>query len=143
MNKSLKILIAITAVGLIAAYLVYELYYNKPHPDYEEKMAVYTLSAEELYHQFETNTDSANNKFTGKIIRITGKMDKVEVTDSLTIGVIALSTGLFGDQGIRCTMLPKYAEKAQTLKTPKKVRIKGLCSGYNDTDVILEHCSFK
>jgi len=143
MKKTLKIIGILALIGVIAAFLVYRFVYNKPHPDYEKEVAVYTLSAKEFYNEFKNQTDTANKKYTGKMIQVNGVLDKVEETDSLTIGVFVLSSGMFGDEGIRCTMLPNYGKKAKNLSPPVDVKIKGLCTGYNDTDVIMEHCSFK
>lgn len=142
MRKTLKIIGILALIGIIAAFLVYRFVYNKSHPDYEKEAAVYTLSAKEFYNEFKNQTAAANKKYTGKMIRVKGELDKVERTDSLTIAIFALSSGMFGDEGIRCTMLPKYNQKAKNLSTPANIIIKGLCTGYNDTDVVMEHCSF-
>ncbi len=141
MKKTLKIIGILALIGIIAAFLVYRFVYNKPHPDYEEEVAVYTLSAEEFYNEFQNQTDAANKKYTGKMLKVKGELDKVEETDSLTIGVFAISSGMFGDEGIRCTMLPKYIPQLQKFTLPAEVTIKGFCTGYNDTDIIMEHCS--
>ncbi|MCF8230702.1 MAG: OB-fold putative lipoprotein [Bacteroidales bacterium] len=142
MRKTLKIIGILALIGIIAAFLVYRFVYNKPHPDYEKEVAEYTLSAKEFYDEFKNQTVAANKKYTGKMIQVKGELDKVIQTDSLTIGVFVFSTGMFGNEGIRCTLLPKYNQKAKNLSTPANVSIKGLCTGYNDTDVIMEHCSF-
>ena len=142
MKKAFKIIGIIAVIGLIAGFLVYQFVYNKPHPDYEKEEAVYTLPAKKLYQEFKNQTDSANEKYSGKIIAVTGELDKVVNTDSLTIGVFAFSSGMFGEEGIRCTMLPEYTKKAKALNTPTNIKIKGLCTGFNDPDVIMEHCSF-
>lgn len=142
MRKTFKIIGILAAVGIIAGFLVYRFVYNKAHPEYEKEEAVYTLPAKKLYKEFKNQTDSANEKYSGKIIAVTGELDKVVNTDSLTIGVFVLSTGMFGDEGIRCTMLPKYTEKARKLNTPVNIKIKGMCSGFNDPDIIMEYCSF-
>jgi hypothetical protein len=74
------------------------------------------------------------------VIQITGRINKVESVDSLTIAVFILDEGMFGDEGIRCSMLPNHSEKTHSLEG-KTTTIKGYLTGYNDTDVILENCS--
>lgn len=143
MKKTFKIIGLLALAGVVGAILMYQFVYNKPHPDYEKEVALYTLPAEEIFQEFESNPKEANSKYTGKMIQVTGELDKVEQTDSLTIGVFVLSEGMFGDEGIRCTMLPKYAKQLKGVKLPIDIRIKGLCTGYNDTDIIMEHCSMK
>jgi len=48
--------------------------------------------------------------------------------------------GMFGDEGIRCSFIPKFNNRLKALTYPAPVTLKGFCAGYNDTDVILEHC---
>jgi hypothetical protein len=48
---------------------------------------------------------------------------------------------MFGDEGIRCVMSKKSSPEAAKLKPDGITRIKGYCTGFNDTDVIMEHCS--
>ena len=55
--------------------------------------------------------------------------------------VFAYRKGDFGDEGVRVTMLPEYHQAGKAINPFKPVVIKGLCTGYNDTDVILENGS--
>jgi hypothetical protein len=55
--------------------------------------------------------------------------------------VFVFEQGDFGDEGIRCTMLPKYNFEAGKLQPDVEIKVKGYCTGYNETDVILEKCS--
>jgi hypothetical protein len=65
----------------------------------------------------------------------------VETPDSLTIVVFALGEGMFGDEGIRLTMLDNHSQAAIALLKDASATLKGYCTGYNGTDVILEKCS--
>jgi len=58
--------------------------------------------------------------------------------DSMVIVVFAYRKGDFGDEGIRVTMLPQFNQAAKGIDPFKQVKIKGLCTGYNGTDVIME-----
>jgi len=77
---------------------------------------------------------------TSKVIVISGLVSHLESPENMTIAVFALEQGIFGDEGIRCTMLPNHSENI-LLYAGKEIKIKGYCAGYNDTDVILEKCS--
>ena len=136
-----KIVIGLFFTGVIAAVLVYFIVYNKPHPNYETMAAVYTVTAADMYHAFTTNKQEATNKYTGKVIAVSGKLSNVEVVDSLTICVFVLNKGVFGDEGLRCTMLPSFREQAKNFQPDGEVKLKGYCTGFNDTDVIMEKCS--
>ena len=70
-----------------------------------------------------------------------GKLSKIEASDSLVTAVFVFGQGDFGDEGIRCSMLPKYSFEAGKLQPDGEIKVKGYCTGYNETDVILEKCS--
>ncbi len=140
MKKWAKILtgiLVLISVGVLIGYF----YINKPHPDYETMEAKYKLKARELYDIFYNSPKIASGTYNGKIIQITGTPDNIETTDSLVIAVFAYNKGMFGDEGIRCIMLPDYNDIKDTFSPGQKISLKGFCSGYNDTDVILEKCS--
>jgi hypothetical protein len=63
---------------------------------------------------------------------------RVETVGNLVIVVFAYKKGDFGDEGIRVTMLPAFQQAAKGINPFKDVRIKGLCTGYNGQDVIME-----
>jgi len=74
-------------------------------------------------------------------LQLTGIPSSIEVGDSLVVVVFVFNTGMFGDEGIRCTMLPNHTENTKSMSLIDKITIKGYCSGYNETDVVLEQCS--
>jgi len=141
MKTWIKIAIGLLFAGIIGAAFIYYFIYNKQHPDYEHEKAVYTLSANSLYHSFRDNGEAATKLYTGKVIEINGKLAKTEPADSIVVAVFVFNQGMFGDEGIRCTMLPKFNDATLGLSPDSEVSIKGYCTGYNDTDVILEKCS--
>jgi hypothetical protein len=141
MKTWVKVILGLFVVGIIAAVLVYIFVYNKSHPDYEKMKPDYSLSASELYNSFKANTTGSERKYNGKVLALNGTLTKVESTDSLVIAVFVFNQGMFGDEGIRCTMLPKFNEEAKKLQPGNVYNIKGYCTGFNDPDVILEQCS--
>lgn len=141
MKTWIKIVLGLVVIGMFALFLVYKFVYNKQHPDYENIEASYTLNAQDLYQAYKNNKDVASTQYNGKVIALTGKLSKVETADSLVTAVFVFSQGDFGDEGIRCTMLKKFNDAADKLQPDGDVMIKGYCTGYNETDVILEKCS--
>ena len=141
MKTWVKIILGLLVVGMVALVLVYVFIYNKSHPDYENIKPDYSLTASELYTSFTTNRTGSETKYNGKVLDINGTLTKVESTDSLVIAVFVFNQGIFGDEGIRCTMLQKFNEKARKLQPGNLYNIKGYCTGFNDPDVILEKCS--
>ena len=141
MKTWVKILLILIVLGIIGAGLGYKFIYNKPHRDYEKAKADFTLPAKDLFEAYRNSKQEAEQKYNGKVIDISGKIKSVEDVDTLVIVVFAFSEGMFGDEGIRCTMLPKYKPADLKIMVNSVVDLKGYCTGYNDTDVILEKCS--
>ncbi len=141
MKKWIKILALLALLGIAAGIFVYYFVYNKPHPDYEKSKAEYTMTAKELYEGFITGEATPGQKYNGKVIEISGLLSSVESVDSLVIVIFAFNQGMFGDEGVRCTMLPSFNEEAKNLVPGTEVFLKGLCTGFNGSDVILEKCS--
>jgi hypothetical protein len=137
-NILLIILAALILIGGASAWFVYKYVYNKPHPDYETAIPAIYVKAKELFTEYSDNPDAANQKYLDKVVEIAGDVSSVEQVDSLVIVVFAFNKGVFGDEGIRVTMLPGYREQALSLDSNAPIRLKGHCTGYNDTDVILE-----
>lgn len=142
MNKWFRLLLILVILGGIAGYLVYTQLYNKPHRDFERAAIDYELTAEELFSAYVNDPSEAQQKYTGKVLQISGDISSVAQPDSLVIVVFALQEGMFGEEGIRCTVLPNHQQQALSLKPDEAISIKGYCTGYNETDVILEKCSF-
>ncbi len=141
-NKSwLYIIIGCAIFGMILTYGGYSFVYNKSHPDYENVEPAFNVTAQDLYQAYKTNKEVAAVKYNGKMVALTGKLSKVETADSLVTAVFVFTQGDFGDEGIRCTVLKKFNDAADKLQPDGEVKLKGYCTGYNETDVILEKCS--
>lgn len=140
MKTWIKIVIGLAVLGIIGGWLGYTYIYNKPHRDYEAADPDYTLEAAEVYNRYTGEREEAEKKFNGKVLEISGTLHGVETPDSLTIAVFAFEEGMFGNQGIRCTLLEGYKDDIRSY-TGKQITLKGYCTGYNGTDVILEKCS--
>ncbi len=141
MKIGLKIGFGILVIGIVAGVLGYLFVYNKPHRNFEKASPDFNLSTFELFDAYISDRKMAETKFNGKVIQLEGAVQKIEKVDSIIIVVFVFQEGLFGDEGIRCTMLPKFNDDILKVKPETSVLIKGFCTGYNDTDVILEKCS--
>ena len=143
MNKStvkklwITILI-LTIIGVLTGTGVYIYVFYKPHRNYERARVDVKLAAKNLFDEYTSDQKTADQRFLGKVVEITGEMTDVEQADSLVIVVFAYRSGDFGDEGIRVTMLPDYNEKARELRPHQSVDLKGHCTGYNGTDIIIE-----
>lgn len=136
----MKVIGVVAVAGIVAAIALYIFVYNKPHPDYAKASPEFVLTAEELFRSYQSGKATSQD-LTGAVLQVSGIIHKVEATDDQVIAVTVFDEGLFGDEGIRYTMLPEYHQKIRQLTDGESATIKGLCTGYNDTDVILEKCS--
>ena len=140
MKKAIKIFGAVVVVGVVAAIYIWFFIYNKPHRNYEKATADFTLTASSCYQQYANDANEAS-VYTGKVLQIEGIPSSIENNDSTVVIVFAFNEGMFGEEGIRCSMLSKYQTESTRLNLTDNILIKGYCTGYNGTDVILEHCS--
>lgn len=131
----------VTLFAIITAALIYFFVYNKPQPDYFKATPDFELNSQDLFREFKENPSEASAKYNGKVIAVKGELSAVETTDSSTIGVFAIDEGMFGDEGLRFSFIPEHS--GQLISTPpgSTIVIKGYCTGFNETDVIFEHCS--
>lgn len=141
MSTMVKVLICVGLGLVLAALCFWFLVYNKPHTDIKKAKAEYIIGAEQLYSVFRNNKDSSNSKYNGRVIEISGSLTKVEVTDSLVVAIFVYEQGTFGDQGVRCTMLPEFSEQIKSAQAESFIKLKGFCAGFNDMDVIFDKVS--
>jgi hypothetical protein len=141
MKKILLIALAILILLGAGAFIVYKFIYNKPKtesvPEIVNKKADLQLAAKRLWTDYSMNKDIADPKYTGKVIEIKGSIMRVETIENNVIVVFAFKKGEKGDEGIRVTMLPAYSQASKGINPFKDVRIKGLCNGYIDGNVIM------
>ncbi len=140
-KKWILILGSFAIIGIIAALLVYIFVYNKQQPDYSKAKPDFTINGAQIFNEFRNNPDASAEKYNGKVLAIEGNLNSVERTDSLTIAVFAIEEGMFGDEGIRFAFIPEFAAKIASIPPESLVTIKGYCTGFNETDIIMEHCS--
>lgn len=140
-RKLLTVVFLMAVIGIIAAVLIYIFVYNKPQPDFAKAKPDYSLKAAELFSEFKTDANASNARYGGKVVAVSGNLSGIEITDSLTVAIFALQEGMFGDEGIRCALIPAYADEVSIITPGTEITLKGYCTGFNDTDVILEHCS--
>lgn len=137
MKTWMKIGLGLVVIGIIGAVVVYKFVYNKPHPDYETVTADFRIEAKQLFSEFKSDETAAGQKYNGKVIEISGIPTSIEDADSMLIVVFAFEEGVFGSEGIRITMLPKFNDQLKD-NPLENITLKGFCTGFNDTDVIFE-----
>jgi len=142
MKKLLKIGLILLVTGLVTAALVWKFYINKPHDDIEKATPAYTMAAEELWKQYTGNLRIADSTYTGKVIELTGTLNRAEKSDSLVYAVFVMEIdSMFGNKSVRCEMLPKYNARTTATANGTPIKIKGFCTGFDGTDIKFNKCS--
>lgn len=142
MKKLFKIGIILAVTGVIAATLVWKFYINKPHDDINKAIPAYSISIEEIWKSYNADPKIADSIYTGQVIELTGNLSRIDKNDSLVSVIFVMdSDPMFGDKTISCQMYQEHNDEAASLVVGSKVKIKGFCTGYNDTDIIFNKCS--
>jgi hypothetical protein len=142
MNKILKIGFILLVTGLVAAALVWKFYVNKPHDNIEKATPAYSVSTEEIWSRYNTDRKIADSLYNNQVIEVTGNLSRIDKNDTLVSAIFVMAAdSMFGDKTIACQMYKKYNEEAVALIAGAKVKIKGFCVGYDDTDIKFNKCS--
>ncbi|KAF0132162.1 MAG: hypothetical protein FD155_686 [Bacteroidetes bacterium] len=141
MKKYLKIIAVLGSLGLIAGIFVFVFVVNKSHPDYEHKKPDFTLTVSELYSTYQNDNVKGSATYDGKVVQVSGALSAVESSGNDTYVCFVLNEGMFGAEGVRVRMLENQKKPSQKLEPGQAVAIKGFVTGYNETDVVLEHGS--
>jgi hypothetical protein len=142
MNKLLKIGFILAAIGLVVAALVWKFYVNKPHDDIEKATPAYSMSTEEIWGKYNTDRKTSDSLFNNMVIEVTGNLSRVDKNDSLVSVIFVMAAdSMFGDKTIACQVYKKHNDEAGALTVGTKVKIKGVCIGFDDTDIKFNKCS--
>jgi hypothetical protein len=103
-----------------------------------KEKAVYTLTTDELFSAFEENETTANEKFLGKVIEVTGKVSEIEKTDKGQLVIVLSCNSPMG--GVRCTFETNQKKILNTVTKGTIHTVKGKCSGML-MEVVFDNCS--
>ena len=131
MNSNLKkLLIAFVLLVFIGAGYAYYMY-NKPVESLDRKDADVTITADQLIKDYEADENTANQKYLGKVVIVSGKITDITTEDGKKKINLETSNPI---SAVICEMEENH--KTEDLKAGDNVKIKGMCSGYL-SDVIL------
>lgn len=131
------ILLSAFLLALAAAVAIYFLVYNKPHKDAANLKPEHEISATELYAQYSSNEADADALYLGKMIEITGILEKIS-TDEM--GVTSLFLAVESDMdNVICELDEIYKKEVPGLNPGNTVKVRGWCSG-SMGDVIISRC---
>jgi hypothetical protein len=109
--------------------------YNKPGESFVTGDPVYSVSASELFVEFEADAAAADKKYLNRIIAVTGQIADIRAVDSVGVNVtLSTGTSIFG---VSCRI--SDPREANGLRNGQLIRVKGLCTGVL-MDVVLVKC---
>ena len=151
LKKSHKIIAVLLLLGLIGGIVMPKIIVDaypwdlfRGQPNYEKMDADFSMTANELFDEFDQNEKEATLKYQDKIIALTGTIESVKpVIDSQIQVVMTADNALFG--GIKALMHskyvddPEYQEQISGLKSGMVSELKCKCVGF-DMEVDLNNC---
>ena len=134
MKKRTILWIGIPLLLLLAAAWAYHLYV-KPHQSAAGETADFTIEADSLYSQYQTNEHAADQKYLGKVIEVSGKLSDIQHNGKAEVWILS-PQGTGG--GINCQLFAGIKSDPEP-KSGDIVTVKGRCTGYL-MDVNLVDC---
>lgn len=125
----LPLLVIASAVGI---YIFKE--YNRVHKDTAKLKPDYTLKAEDLVKEFETNEQASNKKYWDKVILVDGVVKQVEKDDKGFYSVVLGDTASMSS--VRCSIDSLHGNEAATVQQGSTIAVKGICTGFNADEML-------
>ena len=122
-NKFLLFFLAFLVVSIALGYY----FYNKAPQSIQGSEAI-TIGSAQLYDLYRTDSAGAQQRFSGKVLSVTGGVVKIDKNQQGET-VVSLATGLPGAY-VNCSM----DALAITLHEGQKATVKGFCSGIGQGD---------
>jgi hypothetical protein len=110
----------------------------KPHQNAAGETAVASFTAPELYREFQNDENTANKKWVGKVIEVSGTISSVNEST----GYVSITLKTPGEGGINCSIAKADLGSNNKLKNGDSLIVKGKCTGYL-MDVNLVDCVIK
>ena len=127
MKKTLKIVLVVVLIGAcIGGFIAYKMW-NKPFDDVTE-MEGLKVNADVLYKAFESNEQTANTTYVGKVVEVTGTVGDIETSDSIARVMITFPDAMNG--AVRVTLDSRHLADAKAVKTGDQATFKGFCNGF-------------
>ena len=144
MKRPLTLALSLLVLGVI--FFVYKSF-NKEHTDVATADVLQKLSAYELFAAFDTSEEEATQKYAEQVITVSGLLFHRDLSNDQEPQIILEGNG--DDGFIRCGFKIEYLQNAMDLTDGDRVKVKGLCKGFNDAgdldlladrDVVLSNC---
>lgn len=102
-----------------------------------DQMPAIEVSAKKLYSDYDANGVSADMKYKGKVLSVTGKVNNIDKDIMDEIYVTLKGDEYYGD--IQCFFSESHVQEAANLSKGQTITVKGICDGQM-MNVILKGC---
>jgi hypothetical protein len=136
---SLKLIVPL-AVIIIGGIIAMSYVFRVPENSVKNEKASYAVTSDELYTSFEEDEATANDKFLGKVIEVTGEVSSIEKTETGQLVILLSCSSPMG--GVRCTFESKQDAVIKKVSQGATCTIKGKCSGIL-MEVVLDNCALQ
>lgn len=133
MKKTLKTLLYVALLLVIAGAAVGYYMWNKPHAKVEDAKGI-TISAAVLAKEYAAGEPEANTKYLNKPIEVSGTVAELEKNQDGGLMIVLQTED--PSAGVQCAM----REKNATAEKGHPITLKGFCSGNGITGVSLTDC---
>lgn len=135
MKRLYKIVLTLFVAGLLAAGGVYWYAFMRPHKNMLKAKPAFVMDASNLFNDFSNNESTADKKYLGKVVQITGKV--VDVKNENDETAVTLEDDLFGvSTYLDSTYVADNPRIVAALDTGKIVTLRGQCDGMLNDVVI-------
>lgn len=134
-NRLIIIMAALVAALAVSFYI-----FDKPRDSISDEAPDFIIGAEELTEEFLADEIAAEEKYSGKIITVSGQIEQLDSNGEK--GATCRLLAGANIEGVLCEFEPGNTEKILSKKIGDSVTIKGRFSGYL-MDVVLNTCSVR
>ncbi len=128
MKPVYKILLVLVVLALSAGAGIYWYAFMRPHQNMLKVNPEYKLSARNLFSEFSDDETTANSKYLGKIVELTGYVKSVKISDNQT--AIILDDELFGvSTYLDSAFCATNHQRLAAISPGQTVTIRGQCDG--------------
>lgn len=130
-------MLAAVVVTVVVLNIYFYNEFARKSADLTKSDAVERIAASDLYALYSNYEDSANKKYLGKVIEITGSVVEIENQQDTLLTIFCGDTLQTGR--ISCLIEKKETTAAKKILLGDVVKLKGICTGYL-MDVELNRC---
>ena len=123
MKTIVRILIGIIAIAMIGYIVVLKW----PKATVKSKAVDIEISAQDIYNEYSSNETSAQRKYFGKVVQVSGIIDEVYEDEDGAPVVILIGTD--GDPTAVITLASDQSDEIANYKEGDTIKVKAQCSG--------------